>query len=156
MNLDLSNLTHIYTAEVATRWGDQDSYAHINNAVYFRLFEEARVQWLSELGLTVEKSDNSPVIAHTEATYYLPIEYPATVICRCYASEPGNTSLGIYHTLSTTDNPDTIYTTGYVRNVWINHQTGKPTSIPDAIRSYIQKAIKNPLTEASLEKIVSA
>lgn len=135
MNLDLSNLTLIHTAEIATRWGDQDSYAHINNAVYFRLFEEARIQWLTGLGLAVEKSDNSPVIAHTEATYFLPIEYPATVICRCYASDPGNTSLGIYHTLSTTENPDTIYTTGYVRNVWIDHKTGKPTAIPEVVKT---------------------
>lgn len=156
MSLDLSNLVHIHTAEIATRWGDQDSYAHINNAVYFRLFEEARIQWLSELGLTVEKSDNSPVIAHTEATYYLPIEYPATVICRCYASEPGNTSLGIYHTLSTTDNPDTIYTTGHVRNVWIDHRSGKPTQLPEIVKSSILAAKERELVTSQLRRAASA
>jgi acyl-CoA thioester hydrolase len=140
MSIDFSQLNLIFETQIPTRWGDQDSYAHINNAVYFRLFEEARVQWLAELGLRVEASGDGPVIAHTEASYFRPIEYPSTVICRCYTAEPGNSSLPFYHALSTTDAPDTIFTTGFVRIVWINHLSGKPVPLPVPVRQAVLSA----------------
>ena len=32
------------TAELIMRWGDMDAYGHLNNAVYFRYFEEIRIR----------------------------------------------------------------------------------------------------------------
>ena len=31
-------------------WGDMDSYAHVNNVVYFRYFENARIAYLDRIG----------------------------------------------------------------------------------------------------------
>ena len=33
------------------QWGDQDLFGHVNNTVYFRWFETARVDYLNRIGL---------------------------------------------------------------------------------------------------------
>ncbi|MDB5909191.1 MAG: acyl-CoA thioesterase [Massilia sp.] len=32
------------------RWGDMDAMGHVNNTVYFRYFEQARISWFDEIG----------------------------------------------------------------------------------------------------------
>jgi acyl-CoA thioesterase FadM len=34
---------------LALRWGDQDAFSHVNNAMYLRYIEEARVRWLANI-----------------------------------------------------------------------------------------------------------
>ena len=36
----------IYTTVVPLRWGDMDQIGHVNNTVYFRCYEQARVEWI--------------------------------------------------------------------------------------------------------------
>ncbi len=31
-------------------WGDMDAYGHVNNVVYFRYFEQARIAYLERIG----------------------------------------------------------------------------------------------------------
>jgi len=131
--MEYQGLKALFSCEVPTRWGDQDIYRHINNVSYFRYFEEARVRWFEQLGFGVESGDTGPVIVHTSATYLKPILYPTVIIVRCYIGEPGRSSLPMLHTLSTTDDPDTIYTEGFVKNVWIDHASGKSVPLPPAL-----------------------
>lgn len=59
-------MKEIYTTTVPLRWGDMDQIGHVNNTVYFRCFEQARVEWIA---LFPESADNNPayvVIVHTE------------------------------------------------------------------------------------------
>lgn len=129
--MEYKGLTARFTCEIPTRWGDQDIYRHINNVSYFRYFEEARIRWFEQLGFPVEGGDSTgPVIVHTSATYLRPILYPTVILVRCYVGEPGRSSFPVYHTLSTTTDPDTIYTEGFVKNVWIDHASGKSVPLP--------------------------
>ena len=38
--------------EQAVVWGDMDSYSHVNNVVYFRYFENARLEYFRRLNDT--------------------------------------------------------------------------------------------------------
>ena len=40
-----------YRVILQLRWGDMDAVNHLNNAVFFRFFEEARTRWVTELGI---------------------------------------------------------------------------------------------------------
>jgi acyl-ACP thioesterase len=40
----------LHTSRQIVRWGDMDFYGHVNNTVYFRYFEQARVEWLEQAG----------------------------------------------------------------------------------------------------------
>ena len=41
----------LITSRMPVRWGDMDAVGHLNNTLYFRLMEQARIQWLDRLGI---------------------------------------------------------------------------------------------------------
>jgi acyl-CoA thioester hydrolase len=58
---------------VPLRWADLDSYGHVNNVVFLRLLEEARVALLTvwDLGLL----ESGIVVAHAEIEYLEPLDH---------------------------------------------------------------------------------
>ena len=58
---------------LGVRWGDMDSFQHVNNAAYLRYLEEARVQWLAGIA-GISLSDRiAPVLAASQVNYRKPI-----------------------------------------------------------------------------------
>lgn len=49
------------TLEFPVRWGDLDMYGHLNNTVYFKIYEEARVHWLETDPEGLKSSSNSVI-----------------------------------------------------------------------------------------------
>lgn len=62
-------------------WGDMDSYQHVNNVIYFRYFENARLEYFARLGwFTLEKETGvGPILASTQARFRRPLTYPDTI-----------------------------------------------------------------------------
>ena len=44
----------VYRKTIPLRWGDLDAMNHLNNTLYFRLMEEARISWFVENGMMVD------------------------------------------------------------------------------------------------------
>lgn len=59
-------------------WGDMDSFGHINNTVYFRYFEDARIAYFDKIGVHQQKEqyDIGPILATTHCNFKLPLDYP--------------------------------------------------------------------------------
>ena len=81
------------SCEMAVRWGDQDALNHVNNAVYFRYLEEARVQVMREGGVGVLGPHRNIVLARTACDYLRPIVWPATVRIEMELVRIGRSSL---------------------------------------------------------------
>src|SRR5215216_613923 len=62
-------------------WGDMDSYRHVNNVVYFRYFENARLELFRRLGwFEVEEATGiGPILAATQARFRRALTYPDTI-----------------------------------------------------------------------------
>jgi acyl-CoA thioester hydrolase len=113
------------------RWGDMDALAHMNNAVYFRLFEEARIMLLARLGgFDAGASTNQPgrisVLAHTSCDFIKPVIYPATLLITQSLVRVGNTSLDVQLQMQRTDEPDVVYAKGRYVVVGADAVTGRP------------------------------
>ena len=65
--------------EVPIAWGDMDAFAHVNNTVFFRLFESARMAYLGEIGFRGTTLGPGPILHSTHCRFRLPITYPDTV-----------------------------------------------------------------------------
>lgn len=140
----MSNRPLLFAIAIPTRWGDEDRYGHINNVVYFRYFEEARVQWLRNLGdyaVPVDGRETGPVVVEVAATYLQPLHYPATVIVKAYVRKLGTSSLILDHELVTSEHPDTIYTRGHVAIVWVDHRSNQAIPLPAALRAHVQTIV---------------
>ena len=62
-------------------WGDMDAFGHVNNTVYFRYFEDARIAYFDKIGVHEhkEKMHIGPILATTNCDFRLPLEYPDRV-----------------------------------------------------------------------------
>jgi acyl-CoA thioester hydrolase len=129
--------TQLYATRIPVRWGDMDALGHVNNTVYFRYMEQARIEWLESLGLRVEAGrSDGVVIVNASCTFLVPITYPATVEVRLFAGDPGRSSIPTYYEMYCAGD-EALYAEGAAKVVWIDGVTGKSAPLPDHIRELL-------------------
>ena len=66
---------------IPVAWGDMDAFQHVNNVVYFRYFESARIAYLERLAVAdfVATSGVGPILHSVNCRFRLPVTYPDTV-----------------------------------------------------------------------------
>lgn len=127
----------IYSCLIPVRWGDMDAYGHVNNALYMRYLEEARVQLLAELGAKMDGNGIDPVVINVGCTFLKPVTYPDTLLIDCYVADPGRSSFMTYYQLFSESDPETPVSEGYSKVVWMDHTTGRSVPLPDYIRKHL-------------------
>lgn len=67
--------------ETPIAWGEMDAYQHVNNAMYFRYFETARIAYFERVGVNdfKEKQGIGPILASTKCRFKAPLTYPDTI-----------------------------------------------------------------------------
>ena len=62
----------------AVVWGDMDSYRHVNNVVYFRYFENVRLEYVRRLDWFAFEQETGigPILAATTARFRRALTYP--------------------------------------------------------------------------------
>src|SRR5262249_30843986 len=67
--------------ELPVVWGEMDSYRHVNNVVYFRYFESARLEYFRRMGWFEYEKEHGigPILAATQARFRRPLTYPDTI-----------------------------------------------------------------------------
>ena len=62
-------------------WRDMDAFQHVNNAVYFRYFEDVRMAFFARSGVTahMEQTGIGPILASTRAEFRAPLTFPDRV-----------------------------------------------------------------------------
>ncbi len=77
--------------EIPVAWGEMDAFGHVNNVVYFRYFESARIACFAALEYIelMRETGIGPILAETSCRFRLPLEYPDTVTVGARVSEIG-------------------------------------------------------------------
>lgn len=125
----------VFETEIEVRWGDMDAVGHVNNAVYFTYFEQARITWLDSLGIAAMTHERGPVMANASCEFRRAIVCPARIRVEVSLGEPGRSSLPTGYRITDADDPAVEYATGASVLVWIDYKTGKSVDLPDAIRA---------------------
>jgi acyl-CoA thioester hydrolase len=131
-------LAHV--ERIPIRWGDMDAMGHVNNTVYFRFMEQARISWFGRL-LPEDEAWHSTgiVIANASCNYKRAITYPGTVEVRLYVGAPGGASVPTFYELRVGDDP-APYADGAAVVVFIDMRSQKSKRIPDGIRTRLERA----------------
>ena len=122
----------VHVERIPIRWGDMDAMGHVNNTVYFRYMEQARIGWFDAL-VPEEQAWRSTgiVIVSASCNFKRPINYPGTVEVRVFAGLPGGSSVPTYYELLMNEE---LYADGAAVVVFIDMSTQKPIRIPPDIR----------------------
>lgn len=69
------------TVDVPVAWGDMDAFGHVNNTVFFRWFETARIAFLEAIGFVAggEGGGVGPILASTSCRFRRPLAFPDTI-----------------------------------------------------------------------------
>jgi acyl-CoA thioester hydrolase len=132
----------VHVERIAIRWGDMDAMGHVNNTVYFRYMEQARIGWFDALAPEDEAwKTTGIVIANATCNFRRPINYPGTVEVKVYAGAAGGSSVPTYYELRVDKDPKP-YADGEAVVVFIDMEKQKPIRIPDAFRDLLKEGIK--------------
>src|SRR5690606_33547126 len=113
-----------FRCTMPVRWGDLDALNHVNNTVYFRFFEEARVQLFSQAGILLA-SGKAGVVAHVSCDFLKPVLYPASVVVTQVLRRVGHSSIEMDTLLEREDEPGILYAKGQYVLVGTDPATGK-------------------------------
>jgi acyl-CoA thioester hydrolase len=111
-------------------WGDMDSLGHVNNTVYFKYMEQARVTWIEAISGSVRNETEGPVIANAFFNFYRPLVFPGDLVVKLYVADPGRTSIDTFVTIERSDEPGSPYAAGGATLVWVSNQDGRPVPLP--------------------------
>jgi acyl-CoA thioester hydrolase len=122
------------------QWGDMDSYQHVNNIIYFRWFESARIAYLEQIGLKAmyHGAGIGPILAAIDCNYRRQLTYPDTVAVGARISRIGRTSFEMEHALVSTSQ-QALVADGKSTIVTFDYKAQRPIPVPDDIRAAIAK-----------------
>jgi acyl-CoA thioester hydrolase len=77
------------TIEQDVVWGEMDALNHVNNTVYFRYFENARIAYFDKLKFMqqLQGLHLAPVLASTQCRFKLPLTFPDRITIGARISE---------------------------------------------------------------------
>jgi acyl-CoA thioester hydrolase len=135
----------VHTSIQPIRWGDMDALGHVNNTVYFRYMEQARIEWLFAQARSHDPyaTSSGPVIVNASCTFEQPLVYPGDVEVRMYLAAPGKSSVGSFYDIL---KDGRRYAEGAAKIVWIDLATGRSTPLPEAIAGPL-RALAGPRTD---------
>ena len=130
---ETAQMRPLHTELIPIRWGDMDAMRHVNNTVYFRYMEQARISWIDAMRDALAAEGSGTVIVSTNCNYRKPFTYPGTVEVRLFCGRVGGSSITTHYELRV-EGDDALYATGEAVIVWVNMASGKAVRVPLAVR----------------------
>ncbi len=127
----------VYEMRFTVRWGDMDAMGHVNNTVYFRYLETARIDWMVAAGCKPQPAGEGPVIVNAFCNFYQQLEYPDDVLLKLYVSDPGRTTFETWGTMERVSAPGVICAAGGATTIWVDFPLQKAIALPDWMRAII-------------------
>jgi len=130
---------HPIHTDITVAWGDMDALQHVNNCVYLRYFEIARIDFLNKLNLfdTINAKATGPVISENNIRYKRPVTFPDTLSVGITIGDIKSDRFVMnYSVFSHAQNA--ITTTGMSKVVMFDFKTGQKATITEPLLSALK------------------
>jgi acyl-CoA thioester hydrolase len=122
----------------ATRWSDNDAYGHLNNAVYYALFDSAVNAILIEAGLLDPASSSIiGLVVESNCRFYASLAYPEPAEVGVAVEHLGRSSVR-YHFAAFKAGANEAAAAGRYTHVYVERATNRPVPIPDEHRRMME------------------
>jgi acyl-CoA thioester hydrolase len=123
---------------VPVQWGDQDAFGHVNNTVYLRWLESARIAYCLRIGLADSAAARAiaPILASITCHFRRPVTFPDTVRVGARISRIGRSSLTMEHTILS-ESPPGLVADGTSVLVIFDYRIMKSCPVTDELRAAI-------------------
>lgn len=132
----LDGFAHV--VEIAVGWSDMDSFDHVSNLVYFRYFQDARIEYLTRVGWMESKraTGRGPIVKGAAATFRKPLRYPDRVLVGVRAADVGADRVTFEHRVVNRTTGE-LACEGTAVLVSYDYTTAAKCPLPDAVRAAI-------------------
>ena len=114
---------------MSTRWNDNDIYGHLNNVIYYELFDTAVNRWLIKNNLIdIKNGNNIGLIVQSGCNYFSSFEYPENIDAGIRVTKIGNSSVR-YEVGLFKPNDDLASANGFFIHVYVDRATNKPITL---------------------------
>jgi acyl-CoA thioester hydrolase len=118
---------------LATRWMDNDAYGHLNNVVYYSLFDTAVNRYLIEAGaLDIHRGEVIGLVVETHCNYFASIEFPQMVEAGIRVAHMGSSSVRYEIGIFAAGEP-LVAARGHFIHVYVDRATRRPAPLPPAL-----------------------
>jgi acyl-CoA thioester hydrolase len=133
---------------LVVEWGDQDGFAHVNNTVYLKWCETARVVYLEQVEMwqMIRAAGKGPILAALSCNYLHPVTFPDTVQIGTRVTKIGNSSFRMDHAVVSLKQNEVVADSSTVL-VFLEYQDSRPLPVPDSIREAMARLEGRPLSQ---------
>ena len=130
MKKNPSNISEYnYFCKLSTRWNDNDIYGHMNNIIYYALFDTAVNKWLIKNKLIdIKNGQNIGLIVQSGCNYFSSFEYPENINAGIRVTKIGKSSVryevGLFKEKEELSSAD-----GFFIHVYVDRKTNKPIAL---------------------------
>ncbi|MEP7326641.1 MAG: thioesterase family protein [Gemmatimonadota bacterium] len=125
--------------EIPVQWGDMDAYGHVNNTVFFRYFESARMAYFERCGFVQTYVDEQigAILHSTSCRFRQSLFYPdrVEVGARVSTIEPDRFTME-YTVVSLGTGKVAAEGSGII--VSFDYKAGKKTLVPNLVRERVE------------------
>lgn len=130
---------------VLTRWADNDMFGHLNNAVYYQLFDTAINGWIAAnvTGLDPVAMPELGVVAESGCRFLGELSFPDPLAVGLAVTRLGRSSVTYRLAVFRVDDEagaGPVAALGHWVHVYVDRGTRRPVSIPDGIRALLETA----------------
>ena len=129
----------VFESRQSVRWGDMDAMGHVNNAMYFRYLETARIDWFTAAGFRPDPQGQGPVIVNAFCNFYRQLEYPGDILVSLYVSDAARTTFETWATIEKLSEPGVVCASGGATTIWVDFPRQKAVELPDWIRKLVSE-----------------
>jgi acyl-CoA thioester hydrolase len=122
---------------VLTRWTDNDMFGHLNNAVYYELFDTAINAWINtNRGIDPLAVPWLGVVAESGCKFYAELKFPDPLTVGLAVARLGNSS--VTYRLGIFPDDQAVAAVGHWVHVYVDRVSRRPVPIPGEIRSLLE------------------
>lgn len=124
--------------EIPVAWGDMDAFQHVNNLVYLRWFESARIAYFDRCHYQeiIQQTGVGPILRDARIRYRIPLTYPDRVISATRVTRLEADRFSMEHLVYSL-NHQAVAAEGEGVIVCVNYREGVKAKVPQRYRDEI-------------------
>lgn len=131
-----------YQQTLATRWRDNDQYGHLNNVVYYELFDSVVNGFLAKrCAFDFTASEVLGLVVESSCSYFSPLSFPAPVVAGLAVARLGHTSISYACAVFAADG-DLACAQGLFTHVYVDRATRRPSTLPELLREEAERLMR--------------
>jgi acyl-CoA thioester hydrolase len=127
---------HSISTDIQVAWGEMDALQHVNNSVYFKYFETARLDFFNKINLLddLKTTGVGPVLSETNARFKRPVTFPDSIVVGVKISDINEDRFVMHYTVFSKAQ-QAVTTIGWAKVVMFNFKTGKKAKLTPELLS---------------------